>query len=302
MSNEKLPKATHSGTLEIGDAELGCHVLEDGRRLLSGRAVTRAMGLTGRGQGMARFLESKSLRSFISSDLRLAMEKPVVFTLAAGGMRPTHGYEAQVLPDLCSAVLAADEAGALRPHQKMLAVQARILSRAFSAVGIIALVDEATGYQNVRARRALEKILEEFISKELVRWAKRFPDEFYEQMFRLRGWRYAEIGTVKRPGVVGKWTNDFVYARLAPGVLTELQQKNPADEQGRRKHRHHQWLTEDVGHPKLREHLTAVIALMRASTTWEMFTRLLNRALPRYSETLPLFPDLDNPEGDKMTS
>jgi hypothetical protein len=162
-------------------------------------------------------------------------------------------------------------------------------------VGIIALVDEATGFQEIRSRKALEEILEQFIAKDLRKWAKTFPDEFYKEMFRLRNWQYVPF-SVKRPGVVGRYTNDLVYERLAPGVLEELKRKTPKTPAGHRKHRFFQWLTEDVGHPRLREHLTAVIALMKASTKWSQFYRMLQRALPRYGDTIPLdFPE--NGEG-----
>ena len=97
---------------------------------------------------------------------------------------------------------------------------------------------------------------------------------------------------VNRPIVVGHYTNDVVYGRLAPGVLQELKRVNPPDEKGHRKHRHHQWLTEDVGHPRLKEHITGVVALMRAAKDWEHFQRLLNRAFPKQGETPELaFPD-----------
>ena len=100
--------------------------------------------------------------------------------------------------------------------------------RALAHVGIIALVDEATGYQDVRARNALNEILEQFIADELRRWTKLFPDEFYRQMFRLRGWEWKVQSIKQRPGVVGNYTNDLVYQRLAPGVLDELRRKDPS--------------------------------------------------------------------------
>ncbi|MCH7752817.1 MAG: hypothetical protein IH898_11760, partial [Planctomycetes bacterium] len=50
----------------------------------------------------------------------------------------------------------------------------------------------------------------------------------------------------RRPGVVGKYTNDIVYERLAPGVLDELRVRNPTDHKGRRRAKHHQWLSRDV--------------------------------------------------------
>ncbi len=283
-ASARLPKATHSGDLKIGETLIRCHVLEDGRRLLSGRAVTQAMGLTGRGQGMARFLTSKSLKPFVSADLALAIEKPIVFTVSGGGISLTHGYEAWVLPELCNIVMDAHDEGALRPHQDTLVRQAKLLSRAFSRVGIVALVDEATGYQEVRDRNALHKILEAYIAEELLPWTKRFPDEFYKQLFRLRGWQYSSLsmkGSIKGPGYVGKLTNEIVYEKLPPGVLEELRTRNPiADAKGQRRYKHHQFLTENVGNPHLERHLAVVTALMRASSTWDKFRRLLARALP----------------------
>jgi hypothetical protein len=123
--------------------------------------------------------------------------------------------------------------------------------------------------------------------KELAAWAKRFPDDFYKEIFRLRGWQWNKL-SVKRPILVGKLTNDIVYQRLAPGVLTELETKNPKDEKGRRKATHHQWLTEDVGHPALAQHLHAIIGLMRASTSWTQFHDMLDKAFPKRGETVQL--------------
>jgi hypothetical protein len=291
--NEIETKATHKGKLKIGNTEIRCFVLEDERRVLSGREVTKAMGLSGRGQGMRRFLDAKSLKPFINRDLEVAINNPVTF-LTKTGVKPTIGYEATILADLCDAVLLARKEGILSPNQIHVAEQAEILVRGFARVGIIALVDEATGYEAFRSRKALEKILDEFISKELRKWSKTFPDEFYEEMFRLRNWQYRPF-SVKRPSVVGRYTNDLVYSRLAPSVLEELKHKNPKDSKGRRKHKHFQWLTENVGDPRLREHLASVITLMKASSTWKKFYHLLNRALPQYDTTM-MIPFLKDEE------
>ncbi len=160
------------------------------------------------------------------------------------------------------------------------------LVRGFATVGIIALVDEATGYQRIRAERALTDIIEKFIAKELQPWTKTFPYEFYEQIFRLKGWSGPD--GVKRPSVIGRYTNEIVYNRLDPAVLEELRKKNPIMPSGNRRHRHHQYLTPDLGHPKLKEHLAAVTALMRASSNWDAFQRNLNRAFPQKYQQLEL--------------
>lgn len=303
--DEQIPKADEfQGTIEIGDIKIPCAVLDNGTRVLSEHGVTTAMrSRSGAAKRLKKlqqiegraplpvFMASKNLKPFISSELYSGLTIPIKYYVKD---RIAVGYDAKFLPQICDVWLKARDAGKLNKQQLTKCKQAEILIRGLAHIGIIALVDEATGYQYDRARHALEKILERFISKELRKWAKTFPDEFYEQMFRLRGWQYVPF-SVKRPGVVGKYTNDLIYERLAPGVLEELKRVTPRDEKGRTKHRYFQRLTEDVGHPRLREHLTAVIALMRASTKWAQFYRLLQRALPKPMEQMPLdFPESEN--------
>lgn len=84
---------------------------------------------------------------------------------------------------------------------------------AFAKVGLIAVIDEVTGYQDERDRNELQLILEKYVSQELLPWAKRFPDEFYKQMFRLKGWEY--LGKAK-PSYAGKLTNEYIYIIIYP--------------------------------------------------------------------------------------
>jgi hypothetical protein len=277
-------KATHKGTLHIGEVEIPAFVLEDGTRVISGRGLTAAIGMKGRGQGTARIVALLDRKGSANSELALAIRQPLLFD--GGGPLWTQGYEAHVLADLCQAILDAREAGLLRTEQeKRYGIACYVLSRAFIKVGIDALVDEATGYQEVRDRLALQAILDKYLRKELAAWAKRFPDEFYEQLFRLRNWQWKGM-KINRPSVVAHYTKDLVYERLAPGILSELEQRNPKDERGRRKHKHHQWLSDDVGHPALAQHLYALTSLMRAGKSWADFYQLVQRAFPKKGETL----------------
>lgn len=100
---------------------------------------------------------------------------------------------------------------------------------------------------------------------------------------------------MKRPQIIGRWTNDIIYYRLAPGVKDELHRLAERDEKGRLKHKLFQRLTETTGHPKLREHLAGATALMRASTNWSGFKRLLDKAMPRFDKT-PLLPFKEDEE------
>jgi len=295
---KEVPRATHIGELEIGNVTIPCAVLDDGTRVISERGVTKALGGKRGGAHWRRkkeakgganlpvFISAGNLNPFIDRDLMVALTQPILFRPAKGG-GVAHGVEATVLPKICEVWLRARDDHALLPSQLHIAEQADVLMRGLAHVGIIALIDEATGYQEIRDRIALQKILEKYIEKELQTWTKRFPDEFYRQMFRLRGWQYSPL-TVKRPSVVGHYTNDLVYERLAPGVLDELRRRNPPDLEGKRRHRHHQWLTLDVGHPKLQEQLSNLIVLMKASANWASFYRLVQRALPKATDTLML--------------
>ena len=292
-----VQKATHTGVLTLGGYEIECHVLEDGTRLLSRVGVLKAIGRKGKAKGgrayddelgLPVFLTAQNLKPFITDEL-IASSTPIHFIPSKGGSKSI-GYRADLLPLICGVFMDAEQANALMPMQSHIVQQCKILLRGLATVGITALVDEATGYQEVRDHLALQKILDMFISKELSKWAKRFPDEFYREMFRLKNWQWQGM-KLNRPSVVGHYTNDVVYQRLASGVLDELKTRNPPDESGHRKHKHHQWLTPEVGHPKLRDHLNGVIALMRASSSWDQFKRMVDRVFPKLNTTLELpFP------------
>jgi hypothetical protein len=290
-----LPRETHAGILRVGEiGEIPCSVLDNELRVLSIRGVTRAFG--GRTTGTAKqvdgarqmpaFLASAALRPFISNDLMARVVSPVEFRPIHGG-RTAFGYDATILPDLCKVILAARKARALRPNQESLADAAEILLQGFATVGIIALIDEATGFQDSRAKNALAIILERFIAKEIRPWVKTFPDDFYREMYRLQGWPYPPKAVTK-PWLVGKLTNQVVYERLAPGVLEELKRITPRTEKGSLKHKYHQRLTADIGHPKLRELLGGVLYTMRLSNAWTDFMLKLDRIAPRFGHTYQL--------------
>ena len=170
----------------------------------------------------------------------------------------------------------------LTPLQLPIAQRAEVLMRGLAHIGILALVDEATGYQEI-----LQQILDTYLQAHQAKWAKRFPDAFYKEIFRLRDWQWQGM-KVNRPQVVGHYTNDIVWNRLAPGVNNELKKLNPKDPSGKRRARHHQWLTDNVGHPALQNHLIGVMAIMRSANSWDDFQRALQRAYPKVNSNLEL--------------
>jgi len=293
--DNSLPKATHRGVLSIGEINIPCFVLENGTRVISGRGMTKAIGMKGRGQGARRITAHQTLKPFINNELELAMQNPIEFWgTGSRKINPNSGYEATILHDLCQAVLNAYDVGALKTEQEQrYAKYCGVLIRSFAKIGIVALVDEVTGYQKDRDEDELNRILEAYIAKELLPWAKVFPDEFYRQLFRLRNWQYSPL-SVKKPQYVGKLTNQLVYKKLPPGVLRELRKKNPIVKVGYRRHRHHQFLTENIGHPHLEKHIASVTTLMRVAPNWRKFKSLFEKAFGQEQFELEFMKDIED--------
>jgi hypothetical protein len=276
--------------LKIGNMEIPCYVLDDGRRVITQAGMLLALEMSagtatkGGGDRLTNFATTKSIKPFVSDTLMEMIKNPVRFR---GHGSLSYGYEATILAEICDAILACREAKELNHQQEHIAKQAEILVRAFAKVGIVALVDEATGYQEIRNREALQEILKRFISEELLEWVRTFPTEFYKQIFRLKGWNWNDG---RMSPIVGSIVNDLVYSRLAPGVLEELKKRNPVTENGHRKNQHFQYLTSDVGHPELTRHLYELIGMARAFSIgeWQKYYHLVNRTFPKMNSNLLL--------------
>ncbi|MBD2107282.1 P63C domain-containing protein [Nodosilinea sp. FACHB-13] len=304
--NKDVPKAVYSGELTIGDMTFPCSVLSDGTRILTQSDFMEGMNMYYSGwvannrspenvaAEVPHFLAFKTLKPFVDRHLGDLQSIAVKYRTERGSL--AHGIKAEIIPKICDVWIDADDEIRLGSRQKQVAQKARLMMRALAHVGIVALVDEATGYQRDRASDALSQILEAFIAKELQAWVKTFPNEYYEELFRLRGLSYP-TDTVKRPQYFGKITNDIVYKRLAPGVLEELRDTVPKTKSGNRKHRFFQKLTPDIGHPKLREHLSSVVTIMKLSDSYTDFQRKLDKIHPKYNETLPLDLDFSEDSG-----
>jgi len=261
--------------LRLGNLEIPCYVLDNGMRVFSGRGIQKAIGYDSKsGQWMSSFCKMEGVSSYLcagDNSISERLSKPVKFKRnnAGGSQSTANGYEVTLLVDICSAIIDANRAGVF--DNDAIVRNADIIIRSVAKVGIIALVDEATGYQYERENDELQKILKAYISEELLPWQKRFPDIFYKELFRLNGWDYTVNGIKKRPGIIGKWTNTFIYEELPNGVLEELKKKTPKSELGNRTNRYHQLLTTDIGEPNLEKQINKVITLFQVSDNMKQF-------------------------------
>lgn len=277
-----IPKATHSGVLIIGGKEIACDVLENGKRVLRQKTFLKTVGrgkIGGKDKkgedtsNLPIFLQANNLSPYLEPNLG-DMGRPIKYKGANN--QKMIGYEASLLPEVCKVYVKAEADGVLQDNQLKIAVVCKSILYGLATVGIVSLVDDATGYVEKRSRDELQKILEKYISEELREWTKKFPNTFFKQVYRLHGWEYPKIGK-NHPQYIGKIINKYIYERLPPGVLEALKNKNPLNVNGNRKYRHHQFLTENIGDDNLQKQITQVITLMKVSENMDTFKDLVDK-------------------------
>jgi len=297
-----VPEVLCAGEITLGNVLIPCYVTQEGKRFISGRGMQEALRLVDvevpksgekPGSRLTRLLNGKYLKPLIFKEKSPDHFLPVKIRFHG---RTIHGFDAEMLADICEGMLEARASGVnLTPRQIVIATQCEILLRAFAKVGITALIDEATGYQNLRPTDALRAYLETILRQELAAWIKRFPDEFYENIYKLKGWPWPGMAK-NRYSVVAKYTNDLIYERLAPGLREEFDKRNPKNENGRRKHKNHQWF-DSPGDQMFSQLMFTVLALQRAcinknGNRWRTFLSMMDDILPKKGTSMSLpFPE-----------
>jgi hypothetical protein len=292
--DDTLPHALDEGTLKIpmpGSDEIKefpCAVLSTKQRVLTQSGVMLALGRARQAKGrqyydgdvnLPAFLTAKNLKPFIPNDLYVTSSQ-IEFKPKTGGKG--FGYPAELLTKICRVFVKADAANVLTKAQKPIAEQARRLLEGLEDVAIIALIDEATGYQEKRDKDELQRILAAYIAPSLLPWTEKFPQDFFREMFRVFGWAWPmrEDGSYpgpQGPRYAGKLIRQVIFDNLPHGVLDELDKLNPADGKWQRRTRMGQLLTAKVGHPHVEKLVAVVTTLFEVSDDRTEFWRNYKR-------------------------
>lgn len=252
-------------------------MLGDFRRVFTQREVVRVLS-NGRDSGnLQRYIHRNPLFDDGYLEAR-------AFKFRIGPTIEALGYEAEHLIDICDRYIEAKHRGELKRGQEKLARQAEIVMRSCAKTGIIALVDEGTGFQRVRAKNALQIKLQAFIAEELQDWARMFPDEFWYELARLEGIKYSPR---HRPLRWGRYIMIFVYDAVDEDVGEILREKNPNP---RFLKNHHQWL-KDHGREKVNNQIQRVITIMKLCNNMDEFRETFAKVFKRAPTKLP-FDDL----------
>lgn len=284
--SDKLLKSIHEGELPLGNTTLNVAVLEDGTRVISANGVFKAFGRVQRSNArlinMPAFLDAKNLQPFVDNDLK-ALINQIQFEKKNG--KTDSGFNALILPKLCKVYLDARAEGELTKKQEPLARASEILLLGLSNIGIIALIDEATGYQYDRERFELQKILSAYISDEILKWQLTFTDDFYKEVYRLWGLPFIPKYIKNKPSFIGKLTTKYIYEELPKGVVDKIKEKTGKTAGGNWKYKWHQSLTPEIGREHLKKQIIEVTTLMSISQSKEQFQELFKR---KYNKNIQL--------------
>jgi hypothetical protein len=287
--------------LLLGGLSLQCYVLSDGRRVLVQRGLQAGIGMsTSGGSGgahrMARFIESLEAKGLRTNNLSVRMLNPILFRIPRVP-KTAYGFEASIVPEIFNAIVDADKLGLLASNQKKYAEQGELFVRALANRAITKMVDEVTGFQETSDQEDIARFLREYVKTELRMWVSTFPRSFFEQLCRLKGVPFPKEN-MRLPQYFGGIVNELIYTRLAPGVLPELKAVNPViGPKGHRRGKHHSFLTEQLGHPKLLNLVGKIegIAYGFADGEYDAFKLAVDTRIPNYG-SLPLFAASEIPQ------
>jgi hypothetical protein len=289
------PEAMREGVLAFGEVELECYVLKDRRRLFHKRGMAKALAMkSGGGNVFMRAMGRKGLGSVIPEELRVALANPIVFKAFNGDL--AHGYEGTVLIDICDAIWEAQKQGKLTSTQEDLARQAEIILRAAARVGVVALIDEATGFTKDKWKEEYRELFRDFIREQHRKWASEFPDQLFDMIYSI--YRLPRKHKNKHPQFFGGFIRKYIYTPLLNSrgaILEMLDEKNPTVYVGGgRRYKLFQFLEEEVGMPALRAHIWQIVGIGNAARTKDGFERGFNKAFPQPKTQYGFWDDMDD--------
>lgn len=286
-----LPTACNDGFLEIGDVRIECYVLGDKNqtRLIHKRGMAKALGMKSEGgNAFTKTMGRKGIGSVLSDSLKAKIDNPLIFKPLNGD--PAHGYEATVLIEICDALWQASKEGKLTQSQEFLGKQSEIIIRSSAKIGIIALIDEATGFIHDKRRAEYRELFQDFLRSEFREWSKEFPEQLFDVFYRLYKIPRGDKG--RHPQFFGKLIRKYIYKPLANSngaILEQLDEKNPVVyKNGGRRYKMFQFLSDEIGLPALKAHLWQVVGIGMGSKSKESFDRSFRNAFPESGDQVEL--------------
>lgn len=259
------PKVISAGVLTIFN-DLPCYVLNDGQRVFRLTNLTKALRQKDHGK-IGNYLAASNINKYLPERLRPLKDHDhdrvpqgtLEFEFAE---KIEKGYNSEDFMDVCSAFVTAHlNNEELSEAQREIVRNANKFILATAKVGIVALIDEATGYQKQRKSDALQLKMRYFLTDDdkAREWEKTFPDELWYEFGRLTGWK----GSLKkRPKYWGKLVNELIYNYLDKDISIYLRQNKVPKYNGYKKY--FQWLNDQKGVKELTQQIWQIIGMSKS--------------------------------------
>ena len=224
-------------------------------------------------QPFPRFIATKGMQNAVGADLREKLDIPLKFQWSFGGAgvppATTYGYDAEVLIEVCQAIMRASNEGELKGerHAKIVR-QAQIIVGASAKNGIRTLVYALSGY-NPSAEEVIAAF-KLYIQDEARKYEPEFPNELYMAWHRLY---QIPVPVRGKPWHFKHLTVSHIYHPLAKSqgkILSLLRALKSND--GARQKKLFQFLNE-VGARALRMHLGRVLEMAESSADKESYEK-----------------------------
>lgn len=261
------------------DAE--CYVLDDADKtvVVSKAGLSRLLSLGGHGAHVDRLLNAQYMADYVDPILLEKMQKPLIFNGSLGykfRFTGAQGYDITVIGDIANALIKANIAGALPKSRYEAAKQAQALANASMKAGLKGLAYAIAGY-----RPEVQEVIDAFkafVREEARQYEKEFPDELYEEWYRLYGLNRPEKG---RPIRFGQLTNMQIYVPLAKSKGKILEQiRASRDENGKQSDKLHLFLSE-IGVKALRQHIGKLLGVAAMSDNKEEYEAGIEKVFGR---------------------
>lgn len=272
-------KVVAHGVLELGPRLVECFVFEDGRRALGTANVESLVGANGGRHFQERFaklLEETPAAKPVVSGMRNAVKslnskgkepaaklKTIEFTHPVNGQR-AFAYDTDGVLFILQTYATAFRSGKLRKNQEHLGAAATDVLLACAGTGLVALVDEATGYQTTRAPDYLQQRMALYLLDNPSKWRRFFAEDLSATICRLYGKPIVAANGAR--WLAGVWSQLYKMV-LGEDVYAELKRRNPEPQHGSN---HTQHLT-DPAKGVLTKDLEIVHAIAKTSQSRDEF-------------------------------
>lgn len=270
----ELHPNTNIGKIILSDTlEIECYVLENGSRVITKQGIQKTLGISNKNNNGFSLediiLSSEVKKSQEKFEYFLPIKKALQNNFKSTSQQNTRFYDVEVLITICSHINRMKLLGFLPDELDWLHVTSEKIRDAFSKLGIIAFVDDATGYTKFRKQNEYVEKLKLLLSEDAGEWEKCFTTDFYEIFWKFWGNRKKFDGSKKQ---------QFFRALMEKYVYTPLAKKTGIDNDASNSKNCADLVFGNIGKATLKTYLEKLTLIGRMSDTEGDFDRNLEKS------------------------